>query len=228
MATTIPELITKLTSDESSVNTASTHVENSRLDTGELLDQFHALGAGESHTAETLRAVETQLGNIRHALLGTMAKAIKDARRLIEQSQGHPTTSGPMSSAAATNATTGNPVTAPKTGPGDLQQELKGSPDDGDSEQNKWLRFGRGFSRGADTLSKSVNQEFTSANAARAPYKGNGSGTVETVGVADHKVSMGPSVAHNPTAPDGLGSLVVQAALVVSIVGQIKQRKQAR
>src|SRR5690625_2654587 len=121
---TIPELIAKLSSDQAGVDEAAGSVEASRHDVGQLIAHFEELGAGDSAAAASLRHTEEQLGHVRHGLLGGMAKAIETARRLVEQSRGHPTTA-PSVPVGDPRAVVGDAITAPepKPGPNSLRRE---------------------------------------------------------------------------------------------------------
>ena len=153
---TIPELIAKLSSDQAGVDEAAGSVESSRHDVGQLIAHFEELGAGDSAAAASLRHTEEQLEHVRHGLLGGMAKAIETARRLVEQSKGHPTTA-PSVPVGDPRAVVGDAVTAPepKPGPNSLRREHV-DPDKDDSKRSALSRFNRGFVRNASDIDQQM------------------------------------------------------------------------
>lgn len=186
---------------------------------------FDELGAGSSAAADYLKQTEQQLGDVRHGLLGGMAKSIETARRLVEQSQGHPTTAPAPS--GSPNAIIGDPVTAPepKPGPNSLQREHD-DPDENDAELNRLRKFGKIAGRGAGELSKGAKELSEGANTAMKGFgKDGGSGIVETVGVAGHDSAVfeAPSTA---STTDAIGSVVVNIAVAVTAFGAMKKEKR--
>lgn len=184
---TIPELIAKLSSDQAGVDEAAGSVEASRHDVGQLIAHFEELGAGDSAAAASLRHTEEQLGHVRHGLLGGMAKAIETARRLVEQSRGHPTTA-PSVPVGDPRAVVGDAITAPepKPGPNSLRREHD-DPDEGDKRRSQHQKGLRTLSRNIGDYKKASEETAKSIDKIGHGYRPErpNPGTTATVGVPE-------------------------------------------
>lgn len=218
--TTVPELVAKLDSDQNLVDTAASGVDGSRFKTEECIQAFHNLGVESSQAGAMLQSTDEMLENIRHGL-EEMAKSIEEARNLVEQAEGRSLT-GEVSYGGATVEVVGDPVTAPASGPGDLQKELE---DTGDSKKSRATRAGRVIGRQASGLKDAVADQMTASTSDADTvdeYRPELDGTTTSTGMPPPRVPE-ITVHHNAVdIPSFSGSLVFGASAALIAFGNIR------